>query len=293
MNGSVIVLAVGIIICIVLVIYDRNRKRQTTNKLPPVTATPVKRYEGACHSVTQAQTAFENDVTMQALSRMMPNLRIVRGTEVASDNKYPFVGALLFDDTLLCSCCLIHPNYALGAAHCISYLELTVVFGSRSLVNRDDKAVVRKVKTFFPHPDFDTVSFDNDICLFEFETPVTTILPACLPYETNELNDVQDFIVAGWGETESSSTSDVLMETILNKSSNCLSFDETTQICASNDTLQSGPCAGDSGSPLFYVNKANMYIICGIVSKGSKLCTSRATTFSKVSRYLPWITNYF
>lgn len=283
MNRALIILFFGLILCIIIIVINRRKKEKPVSIDKPV----IKRYVGQCATV---QRESQNDVVSQALTRMLPTLRIVRGTTV--NNKFSFVGALLYEDTLLCGSCLIHPNFALGAAHCISYLDLNILFKSSSISKKSENSIERKVRKIIPHPDFNTVTFENDICMFEFE-PVTNVLPACLPYDAKDVDANETFIVAGWGETESSPTSDVLMETTLKKSTDCITFDDITEICAVNDVNQSGPCVGDSGSPLFYVDKNETYVICGVVSKGSKSCTSRPTTFTKVHQYLPWITSHF
>jgi len=284
-TAAIVVLVVGILLITILMVHSRmSAKPQPKPATEVVAEEEFVRYKGTCATVA---STWANQPTV----RESPLLRIIRGTPVVTD-KYPFVGAIFFKDMFLCSCCLITPTLALGAAHCVAYMQLNIVFGSATIDKLGTRAVTRDVKKTHIHPEFDTSTFDNDLVVFEID-PVDTIYPACLCYTNKELNDVNDFIITGWGTTETWDVSPVLRETTLKRSITCLQFDPKKHICASNQLLESGPCGGDSGSPLFFAGTNDVYIVCGVVSRGSKTCTSRPSIFTKVPYYIKWITSFF
>lgn len=64
--------------------------------------------------------------------------------------------------------------------------ELTVVLGDhdRDSAHRDSEIVVRRLKDFRMHEDFNSYTFNNDIAILELDRPVqfdSYIQPACLP----------------------------------------------------------------------------------------------------------------
>lgn len=122
-----------------------------------------------------------------------------------------------------------------------------------------------------------------------------------LPNEAASPNEL--LFVAGWGQTESSSSSPVKLKiklpiVSLNSCRNAfrqyrLSPDES-QICAGGERDRDS-CKGDSGGPLMNTVKNNnneQWYIEGIVSFGAR-CGSDGIPgiYTKVSSYVDWIHN--
>ncbi len=106
--------------------------------------------------------------------------------------------------------------------------------------------------------------------------------------------------IAGWGATETSSSSDDLRELDLDiiPDESCERefrrvFQDfslmSTKICARAELNRDG-CRGDSGSPLMHVSEAATYEVIGITSFGNKACDSSSPgVYTRVTSYLDWI----
>lgn len=82
---------------------------------------------------------------------------------------------------------------------------LTVILGRQSQEGSNPNEVSRTVAQIIPHPEYDNVSSDNDICLLKLSSPVTFtdyIMPVCLAAQGSMFNTDTINWVTGWGVTE-------------------------------------------------------------------------------------------
>jgi secreted trypsin-like serine protease len=234
-------------------------------------------------SETAVQTVKNYDVSKCYIRPV--DKKIFGGTEAGS--QYPFVGALKYKNVYLCGLTLIAPLWCLGSAHCISYLSGMTVTVGRYDLDLVDIGQVRNVVGFYPHPRFNTDTFEADIALFKLDKPIDDIKPICLPI--NETSDREEYLVVGWGSTENADSTTRLLQVTVYPSKDCASKSNET-ICATNNIIVGGPCFGDSGGPLFHLDQiTNRYIIDGVVSRGSGQCVSSPSIFTKVSSFIDWI----
>lgn len=125
------------------------------------------------------------------------------------------------------------------------------------------------------------------------------IKPICLPFNLETLP--QKMTAIGFGRTENSQSSDILMKVNVNlKDKNECSVKlqingtqrelEDTQICAGG---VSDSCKGDSGSSLHgfgEISRNMRFVQYGIVSFGAKFCGSdHPGVYTNVQKHLPWI----
>jgi len=206
--------------------------------------------------------------------------RIVNGTP-AKKGSWPWQVAIGYTnpDTggidYLCGGALVTARHVVTAAHCMREDLVTVLLGEHVLHNDTDGArpeefsVIRKT----PHENYNSRTFDNDIAILTFDSPVTFksgIQPVCLPSATagamEKKFENEGVYITGWGAVKfRGPTSNTLLQALIQvtEQSYCkekfkqfsnVAIDDT-KICArdrsaaSKDEIKDA-CQGDSGGPM-------------------------------------------
>ncbi|XP_068443731.1 serine protease 27-like [Clinocottus analis] len=246
---------------------------------------------GGCHS------------QQPACGRAPMNTRIIGG-QTASPGSWPWMVSLNSEDRPFCAGSLIHNQWVLTAAHCLtgSDIRTTTVFlgrQSQSGLNFDEVSVT--LEKIVRHPSYNSLTNENDICLLKLSVPVAFtdyIQPVCLAAAGSTFHAGVSSWVTGFGNTQadSSSGADMLQELNLpivgNNECKCTySFIKDTMICAGFKQGGKDACKGDSGSALV-TKKGFMWIQSGIVSFGDG-CGQPMTpgVYTRVSEYQDWINN--
>ncbi|GIY56014.1 transmembrane protease serine 11F [Caerostris extrusa] len=217
--------------------------------------------------------------------------------------------------TIICGGALLDRRTIITAAHCFERDDAqyyTVYFGKYHRRDRLDDRLVKFSLTsrIVSHPEFDGITFNNDIALVKFAPSVqysVRIQPICLPTPRSSARNLvppQRGYVTGWGINENGVVSEELLMAHLPV--------QTDQTCTEayrrqglNLTIRPGmfcagfpqgvisACTGDSGSPLvFYNNNTDRHILEGLVSyavNGNCGLPDRYTVFTRVAYYMPWI----
>ncbi|XP_033115439.1 chymotrypsinogen B-like, partial [Anneissia japonica] len=126
--------------------------------------------------------------------------RIVGG-EDSYPGEWPWMLSFEIYGSFYCGASLISEKWAITAAHCVDSLtEISITAG---ITTQDDNSVFReRVLIAEPviHPEYDDVSYDNDIALLRLDSPVQFnqfVQPLC--YESLEYRPGTLCYAAGWG----------------------------------------------------------------------------------------------
>ncbi|CAG0892846.1 unnamed protein product [Darwinula stevensoni] len=228
----------------------------------------------------QSQTSAgkrSDDIPIEA--RQLDFDRIIGGTPVPSQRKYPWVGWMgTAKNNFICTSALINDRYMLTAAHCVqSNLAGTfyVTLGSTNLFQWPAGQSIQIAAKAIMHPNYNSQTLQNDIALLKLQTPLNfaaypNIRPICLASANPIANSV--VTIAGWGRT--SGTSNALPKTLMETTVNVLSLPTCQGIWGSTinnnyvcvRATGKNICNGDSGGSLMYKTSRGYYQSAGVAS---------------------------
>ena len=236
--------------------------------------------------------------------------RIVGGTEVPSNSTYPWMVLLsesISTSNFFCGGSLISDKWVLTAAHCVVD---AVDGGIYAFIGEHDKLTAditaNTITKIIIHPEYDSVTSDNDIALLRLSTPssvapVNIITPAVATTLEGVSGDfIDDVTVIGWGDTEepvSQTYPDILREVDLPYISNVVCNDAqylngavtANMMCAGVPAGGVDSCQGDSGGPLIFSDSGSWYQA-GIVSWGYGCAEPDSFgVYTRVENYIDWI----
>ncbi|NXX62777.1 GRAA protein, partial [Scopus umbretta] len=222
------------------------------------------------------------------------------GGHTVHPHSWPYMAAIQIKNSTVCGGALVEKQWVLTAAHCASNKPKTrVVLGAHQASVAEKEQQIFKVMQYFPHPQFDRSSKENDIMLLKLNgiaklNKYVQLLP--LPVFCKDIKPRTMCKVAGWGVTSSGEPSKYLQETtlkIVDRQSCERKYGNDTKItsnmlCAEgkNRFVKRDACQGDSGGPLICAFQYS-----GIVSFG-KECGRRGMpgVYTRLTeKYIDWI----
>ncbi|XP_063839182.1 chymotrypsin-1-like [Ostrinia nubilalis] len=196
-----------------------------------------------------------------------------------------------------CGSSIINQHFTLTAAHCLhecdirrSYIMISV--GHHYL----KKALKSSANSFMIHEKYEDQIIFPDIALVQLKTPLTlgSKVQRVALLKPNEVPNVSEGFVAGWGETEDKKGNNYLkhVRQPLWSRKNCTKFLGAElslgQICAGFVKRKDYADQGDSGSALVI----NRYIQIGIVSYKFVRRSPSILVYTDVSHFYNWITGH-
>ncbi|CAI5676475.1 unnamed protein product [Oreochromis niloticus] len=258
-------------------------------------------YKVMCLAAGLMLLTQESESQLDVCGQAPLNTRIVGG-QVAPVGSWPWQVSLQISGSF-CGGSLINSQWVLTAAHCFPTTNpsgLTVTLGRQTLQGSNPNAVSRTVTKIIKHPNYNSKTNDNDICLLQLSSSVTFtnyISPVCLAASDSTFYSGVNSWVTGWGSTKEGGTvSQNLMEVevpvVGNRRCNCnygVGRITDNMICAGLSAGGKDSCQGDSGGPM--VSKQNgRWIQAGVVSFGEGCARPNFPgVYARVSQYQTWI----
>uniref|UniRef100_A0A3Q2WPF4 Serine protease 27-like n=1 Tax=Haplochromis burtoni TaxID=8153 RepID=A0A3Q2WPF4_HAPBU len=219
------------------------------------------------------------------------NTRIVGG-QVAPVGSWPWQVSLQTSGSHFCGGSLINSQWVLKLH---SKHDLRKLW--RSLRGSNPNAVSRTVTQIIKHPNYNSGTNDNDICLLRLSSPVTFnnyISPVCLAASDSIFYSGVNSWVTGWGDIGSGGGSLVQVPVVGNRQCNCnygVGRITDNMICAGLSAGGKDSCQGDSGGPMVS-KQIGRWIQAGIVSFREGCARPNLPgVYTRVSKYQTWITS--
>uniref|UniRef100_A0AAX7TBN6 Peptidase S1 domain-containing protein n=2 Tax=Astatotilapia calliptera TaxID=8154 RepID=A0AAX7TBN6_ASTCA len=260
-------------------------------------------YKVMCLAAGLMLLTQESESQLNVCGQPKLNTKIVGG-QVARAGSWPWQVSLQTSGSHFCGGSLINSQWVLTAAHCFQTTNLrglTVNLGRQSLQGSNPNAVSRTVTKIIKHPNYNSQTFNNDICLLQLSSPVTFnnyISPVCLAASDSIFYSGVNSWVTGWGSTRegASAPSPNLMEVevpvVGNRKCNCnygVGSITDNMICAGLSAGGKDSCQGDSGGPMVS-KQSGRWIQAGVVSFGEGCARPNLPgVYARVSQYQTWI----
>jgi secreted trypsin-like serine protease len=246
---------------------------------------------------------FQQDAV--SISTKLGGARIIGGSS-ARAGQFPFAAAIYKTTEhgrYFCGGALISNEWILTAGHCVEDgVRFSVQLGSHTLATNDANRVVLTANTSVLHPDFDSMTLQNDVGLIKLNEPVqfsdyisTIFLPS------TDLQSDAAVTSIGWGQTDDFSPGPVdhlnYVDVVTMTDSDCKSFygDQIgdNMFCVEGP-YNEGTCLGDLGAPLVrsVLNERHMEHVGISTFLSTNGCESTDPSgYTKTWPYLSWIEN--
>lgn len=215
--------------------------------------------------------------------------RIVTGIATKIEN-FPYI-VTVFTDTFYCGGNIIEADKILTAAHCC--MEIPSKYKIRAGSSYSNKnGIVVDVLNVIPHPDFDTETLENDICIIKLVQSLSLSNTIdVIQLATNHPSDFAYVDLYGYGDvfigldnfSNHLRTTKVKYISRKTCSKYCIPFMFVPEGALCGEALLRDSCQGDSGGPMAYNNE-----LLAVVSNGF-FCAVCPGVYTSVPDHLDWI----
>lgn len=252
---------------------------RSSNNAPATLAPPIVSCASSTSSVTCGCQTYAPSFTP----------RIING-QVAVTNSWPWLVYLTMNNVRVCTGFVISPRFILTAGSCVAQYayNVTVNLGINNYqsiyggVNITNSTVLTAIAL-------------GDIAIVQLGVNITfssTIKPCCLTSLQTIPTAGTNGVIAGWGETSSTSigtVSPLLEQAVVqvDNTSTCGTQNANDTLCASFDSVST--CPIDAGGPLMISNN-NLWTCVGIITSRTGGCNN-PITFTRIAAYTAAIQN--
>ncbi|XP_051874830.1 coagulation factor IX [Pristis pectinata] len=289
--------------------YQLNEDQQTCSASEdypcgrlPLYGSRTRAFDGAEHSLNDTDTDFEY-LTKLNYSESEARIRIIGGN-LCRRGLCPWqVLVNNMDGYGFCGGTLINSRWVVSAAHCFDTIRPhSVTVGEFDKLQTEiweQNVLVKKILT---HPQYDPITYDNDIALLYLNQSVnftSTVAPICLPNHNLGkllLQGGKVGMVSGWGVTwERGRASRFLRRVQLPyvEQATCIKSTRLeitdNMFCAGYTNEYKDSCRGDSGGPYAVLYRETWYLT-GVISWGEGCAKEgKYGLYTRVPGYLSWI----
>ncbi|CAF1357513.1 unnamed protein product [Adineta steineri] len=219
-----------------------------------------------------------------------PSTRIINGN-TATANSWPWMVYLTFLNGKVCSGFIISQRHVITASSCIKNngLNITVYIGS--IAYQSGAGGLNITSANYTTDNFDSIAIIT-LGINITSTQYPSIKPCCLSSDLTEPYVGEHGVIAGWGETQTTTLGNPAMTlqqavVSINPQSTCsLSTSDTNEFCGSYNSINA--CPADAGGPFMTVYN-NAWTCTGIIT-GQSSCQN-PIKFTRIAAYAAFIRN--
>uniref|UniRef100_A0A1Y1N1V9 Peptidase S1 domain-containing protein n=2 Tax=Photinus pyralis TaxID=7054 RepID=A0A1Y1N1V9_PHOPY len=118
--------------------------------------------------------------------------------EVSIEN-YPWQVSIEKNGVHTCGGTMLRSLVLMTAEHCVYGVQKESLQVRAGTSTREKGGELRGVKTIFEHPDYNPVTFENDVAILELDSAFDSTRPVDLLHSDNSVADDAVGLVIGWG----------------------------------------------------------------------------------------------